>query len=172
VSTISYAEAVATHVQWLDDDQQRAWRGLLDLHAGLRARLHRELQATSGLSLADYDVLVHLTDVPDRRLRAFELGEGLQWEKSRVSKQVARMARRGLVVREECLEDRRGAYVALTRKGLRAIEDAAPAHVRLVRRLVFDHLSAAQVRALSRIAATVLAELDDEGEDYAVEETA
>src|SRR5690349_7649267 len=102
MSTISYADAVATDVQWLDHDQQRAWRGLLDLHAGLRARLHRELEATSGLSLADYDVLVHLTDVPEGRLRAFELGDGLQWEKSRVSKQVARMARRGLVVKEDC----------------------------------------------------------------------
>jgi hypothetical protein len=127
---------VTNDVRWLDDDQQRAWRGLLDLHAGLRARLHRELQSTSGLSLADYDVLVHLTDLPDGRLRAFELGEGLRWEKSRVSKQVARMVERGL----------------------------APAHVELVRRLVFDNLSAAQVRTLSRIAATVLRELDEEGE--------
>lgn len=164
MSTISYAGPVRTDARWLDDDQQRAWRGLLDLNAALRARLHRELQATSGLSLADYDVLVHLTDVPDRRLRAFELGDGLQWEKSRVSKQVGRMAKRGLVVREECPEDRRGAYVALTDAGLRAIEEAAPAHVDLVHSLVFDHLSAAQVRTLSRIATIVLRELDEEDE--------
>ena len=165
---LSYAEGVTSDVRWLDDDQQRAWRGLLDLHAGLRARLHRELQSTSGLSLADYDVLVHLTDLPDGRLRAFELGEGLRWEKSRVSKQVARMVERGLVVKQDCPEDRRGAYVALTDTGMRAIEEAAPAHVELVRRLVFDNLSAAQVRTLSRIAATVLRELDEESEDDAV----
>lgn len=148
-------------VRGLNDEEQRAWRGLLDVQAGLRARLHHELQATSGLSLPDYDVLVHLTDVPEGRLRAFELGDGLQWEKSRLSKQVARMAKRGLVVREHCPEDRRGAYVAVTAQGRLAIEEAAPAHVELVRRLVFDELSAAQVRTLSRIAETVLGRLEN-----------
>lgn len=153
-------------VRWLDDEQQQAWRGFLDAHAGLRARLHRELQATSGLSLSDYDVLVHLTDVPAGRLRAFELGEGLQWEKSRVSKQVARMAKRGLVVREHCPEDGRGAYVALTPKGRQAIEEAAPAHVDLVMRLVFDQLSAAQARTMSAVAAVVLRQLGETEPQY------
>lgn len=152
---------MANDVRWLDEDEQRAWRGFLDVQAGLRARLHRELQMSSGLSLPDYDVLVHLTDVPEGRLRAFELGDGLQWEKSRLSKQVARMAKRGLVVREHCPEDRRGAYVAVTAQGRLAIEEAAPAHVELVRRLVFDELSAAQVRTLSRIAETVLGRLEN-----------
>jgi len=151
---------MTSDVRWLDTGEQRAWRGFLDVHARLAATLHRELQATSGLSLTDYDVLVHLTDVPDGRLRSFELGEGLQWEKSRVSKQVARMAARGLVAKEDCPEDRRGAYVTLTTKGRRAIEEAAPAHVELVRRLVFDKLSATQVRALSTISHTVLRQLD------------
>ena len=155
-----YPEPVANDVQWLDVDQQHAWRGFLDVHAQLRARLHRELQASSGLSLADYDVLVHLTDVPDGRLRAFELGDGLQWEKSRVSKQVARMARRGLVVKQDCPEDRRGAYVTLTIEGRQAIEEAAPAHVALVRRLVFEMLTPAQVRALAAINETVLEQLE------------
>jgi DNA-binding MarR family transcriptional regulator len=156
---------VTNDVRWLDALEQRAWRGFLDVHAQLRARLHRELQAGSGLSLSDYDVLVHLTDVPDGRLRAFELGEGLQWEKSRVSKQVARMAKRGLVVRLDCPEDRRGAYVTLTAEGRRAIEEAAPAHVALVRRLVFEMLSPAQVRALAAISETVLEELDAQDDD-------
>ena len=148
-------------VRWLDAGEQRAWRGFLDVHARLASRLHRELQATSGLSLSDYDVLVHLTDVPEGRLRSFELGDGLQWEKSRVSKQVARMATRGLVAKEDCPEDRRGAYVTLTAKGRRAIEEAAPAHVELVRRLVFDELSAGQVRTLATIAHAVLRQLDE-----------
>jgi DNA-binding MarR family transcriptional regulator len=154
---------VADDVQWLDAREQRAWRGFLDVHALLRARLHRELQARSGLSLADYDVLVHLTDVPEGRLRAFELGEGLQWEKSRVSKQVARMARRGLVVKADCPEDRRGAYVTLTAEGRRAIEEAAPAHVALVRRLVFEMLSPTQVTNLASFNEMVLAQLNDTG---------
>ena len=108
-------------------------------------------------------MLVHLTDVPECRLRAFELGEGLQWEKSRVSKQVARMARRGLVVKEDCPEDRRGAYVTLTAEGRRAIEEAAPAHVALVRRLVFEMLSPAQVSNMASFNAMLLAQLDDTG---------
>lgn len=146
---------------WLDSEEQRAWRAWLDAHAHLSARLNRELQASSGLSLSDYDVLVHLTDVPNDRLRAFELGEGLQWEKSRVSRQVSRMAARGLVAKEASPEDGRGAYVVLTPAGRRAIEEAAPAHVELVRRLVFDGLSAQQVRTLAAVALSVVRRLDE-----------
>jgi DNA-binding MarR family transcriptional regulator len=151
---------VSNTVRWLDARQQRAWRAWLDAHAHLSARLNRELQTASGLSLSDYDVLVHLTDVPDGRLRSFELAEGLQWEKSRVSRQVARMAERGLVAKEAAPEDGRGAYVTLTPGGRRAIEEAAPAHVELVRRLLFDGLTAAQVRTLESIASSVVRRLD------------
>ena len=147
-------------VRWLDAEQQRAWRAWLDSHARLSARLNRELQAASGLSLSDYDVLVHLTDVPEGRLRSFELGDGLQWEKSRISRQVARMAERGLVVKETAPEDGRGAYVTLTRAGRKAIEAAAPAHVELVHQLLFDDLTAEQVRTLETIAAAVVRRLD------------
>jgi DNA-binding MarR family transcriptional regulator len=147
---------VTTDVRWLDATQQRAWRGFLDLHARLAAKLNRDLQQTSGLSLTDYDVLVHLTDVPDGRLRAFELGERLQWDKSRVSKQVARLAARGLVAKEECEADRRGAYVVLTPAGRRAIEAAAPAHVELVHRLVFDTLTPGQIREWAAISTAIL----------------
>jgi DNA-binding MarR family transcriptional regulator len=152
---------VAKDVRWLDADEQRAWRAWLDAHARLSARLNRELQSNAGLSLSDYDVLVHLTDVPEGRLRAFELGDGLQWEKSRVSRQVTRMAARGLVTREASPEDRRGAYVTLTPEGRRAIEEAAPAHVELVRRLLFDGLSAEQVRTLATIGLAVVRRLDE-----------
>ncbi len=149
-----------TAPQWLDDEEQRAWRGWLDLNAQLAARLNRQLQATSGLSLPDYDVLVALTDVPERTLRMFELGGRLGWEKSRVSKQVSRMSGRGLVARRECPEDRRGAFVDLTDTGLAAIQAAAPAHVELVRQLVFDGLCRAQVRSLATISHTLLDRFD------------
>ena len=104
---------------------------------------------------------MHLTDVPEDRLRAFELGEGLQWEKSRVSRQVARMAARGLVTRHASPEDGRGAYVVHHPAGRRAIEEAAPAHVELVRRLLFDGLTAAQVRTLATVALSVVRRLDE-----------
>src|SRR4051795_8337282 len=134
--------------QWLTVDEQRAWRGLVQMTSRLDARLNRELQQVSGLSLADYDVLVLLTEAPDGRLRVFELAEDLQWEQSRLSHHLARMQRRGLVAREECTTDRRGAFVVLTGAGRDAIEKAAPAHVATVRQLIFDGLSKEQVATL------------------------
>lgn len=147
--------------QWLDDGQQRAWRSWLDVNARLSTALHRRLQASSGLSLADYEILVALTDVPDRTLRMYEIGERLGWEKSRVSKQVARMATRDLVRRRDCIADRRGAFVDLTEAGAAAIEAAAPDHVDLVRSVVFEGLDADQVEALTRWTDSVLARLDE-----------
>jgi DNA-binding MarR family transcriptional regulator len=146
--------------QWLTDDEQRAWRGLVQMTSRLDARLNRELQQSSGLSLADYDVLVLLTEAPDGRLRMFELVDSLQWEQSRLSHHVARMQRRGLVAREECTSDKRGAFVVLTDAGRDAIEKAAPGHVDTVRRLVFDGLSKTQVATLESVVSRVLSRLD------------
>ncbi|MEW9533352.1 MarR family winged helix-turn-helix transcriptional regulator [Microbispora sp. NPDC049125] len=149
-----------TGPRWLDDDEQRAWRSYLRMQARLTARLNRQLQADSGLSLADYDVLVQLTDTPDGRLRPFELQRDLQWEQSRLSHHLTRMQRRGLVVREECADDGRGAFVVLTDAGRDAIVAAAPGHVETVRRLFFDGLDAEQVATLERLSARVLDRLD------------
>ena len=146
--------------RWLTEDEQRAWRGLVQMTSRLDSRLNRELQQTSGLSLADYDVLVLLTEAPDGRLRVFELAEDLQWEQSRLSHHLARMQRRGLVAREECTTDRRGAFVVLTDAGRDAIEKAAPGHVDLVRRVVFDGLSAEQIVTLESFVTRVLSRLD------------
>ncbi|WP_433686983.1 MarR family winged helix-turn-helix transcriptional regulator [Micromonospora carbonacea] len=146
--------------RWLDDDQQRAWRAYLRMQAEVAARLGRQLQADSGLSFADYGVLVQLAEAPDGRLRPFELQRDLQWEQSRLSHHLGRMQRRGLVDREECPQDARGAFVVLTAAGRAAIEAAAPAHVDTVRRLVFDRLDPDEVRALERIATRVVEGLD------------
>ncbi|MFF3855137.1 MarR family winged helix-turn-helix transcriptional regulator [Micromonospora sp. NPDC002575] len=151
-----------TGTRWLDDDQQRAWRAYLRMQAELAVRLGRQLQADSGLSFADYGVLVQLAEAPDGRLRPFELQRDLQWEQSRLSHHLGRMQRRGLVDREECPQDARGAFVALTATGRAAIEAAAPAHVDAVRRLVFDRLDPDEVRALERIATRVVDGLDAE----------
>ncbi|MEU8054263.1 MarR family winged helix-turn-helix transcriptional regulator [Micromonospora harpali] len=151
-----------TGTRWLDDDQQRAWRAYLRMQAELAARLGRQLQADSGLSFADYGVLVQLAEAPDGRLRPFALQRDLQWEQSRLSHHLGRMQRRGLVDREECPQDARGAFVVLTAAGRAAIEAAAPAHVDTVRRLVFDQLDPDEVRALERIATRVVDGLDAE----------
>jgi DNA-binding MarR family transcriptional regulator len=149
--------------QWLTDDEQRAWRGLLRMTSRLDARLNRELQRSCGLSLADYDVLVLLTEAPGGRLRVFELADDLQWEQSRLSHHLRRMQGRGLVGREECDTDRRGAFVVLTDVGRDAIETAAPAHAGLVRSLVFDGTPPAQVAALESLAGRVLSRLGEPG---------
>ena len=144
---------------WLDDTEARAWRGYLRLNALLMAELNRELQRDSGLSGPDYDVLVILSEATPQRLRMRELGAQLLWEKSRLSHHITRMERRGLVRREDCDSDARGAFVVITPQGLQTIRDAAPAHVANVRRHVFDHLSRDQVEALAEITGTLLANL-------------
>jgi len=146
--------------RWLDEREQRAWRAFLRMSQELELRLGRELQAESGLSAADYAVLVPLSEAPDGRLRPYELQRILVWEQSRLSHQVSRMQKRGLVRREECTEDGRGAFIALTDDGRNAIESAAPGHVEAVRRLVFDRLTQAQVAALHQLATRVLDGLD------------
>ncbi|MBC3194948.1 winged helix-turn-helix transcriptional regulator [Pseudonocardia sp. C8] len=145
--------------RWLDEREQTAWRSYLRMQSRLQAELHRRLQADSGLSLADFEVLVALTDRPDERARVLELATSLEWEKSRLSHHLARMQKRGLIGREECGEDGRGNVVVLTREGRAAIEAAAPAHVETVRELVFDALPDDDVAALARISAAVLARL-------------
>ena len=151
-----------TRPRWLAADEQRAWRQWLAVSSRLPARLNRELQADSDLSLADFDVLVQLTDTPAGRLRVGELGAALQWEKSRLSHHLTRMQRRGLVAREDVAADGRGSEVVLTPAGRVAIEAAAPAHVETVRALVFDVLTEEQVRALLEVTGAVLDRLEDE----------
>lgn len=149
-----------TETRWLDEQESRAWRGYLAMHTQLVARLHRQLQQDSGLSLADFEVLVRLTDQPEPRMRVGELGQLLQWEKSRLSHHLGRMQKRGLVRREDCPDDARGAFIALTEQGRTAIEQAAPGHVETVRELLFDALTDEQVEAFGAIVGRVLERLD------------
>ena len=151
--------------RWLTEDQQRVWRDWLLLNALLPAALHRELQADSDLSLQDFDVLVALTDTPDERLRVTELADALHWERSRLSHHVRRMERRGLVQRDDCLDDGRGSYIVLSPAGRQAIDRAAPAHVETVRELFVDALTAEELATLAGITGKVLARLADRGDD-------
>jgi len=142
--------------RWLTEEEQRAWRGMLRMTSQLNARANRLLQEEYGISLADYEVLVALSEAPEGRLRVFEVADALAWEQSRVSHQLARMQRRGLITREGCATDARGAFAVLTTVGRATIERAAPAHVEQVRQLVFDELSHEQVSALTEITTRVL----------------
>ncbi|ANS70413.1 MarR-family regulatory protein [Streptomyces lincolnensis] len=149
-------------MRWLTPEEQRAWRGFIRLHERLGGRLARLLQSESKVSGADFAVLVHLTDAPDGRQRYQDLARALEWEKSRMSHHIARMAGRGMVVREECAEDARGAFVVITDAGRAAIEAAAPRHVEAVRELFMDHVTPAELRVLADISERVIKKLDED----------
>jgi DNA-binding MarR family transcriptional regulator len=166
------SHATTATPRWLDAREQAAWRAYLEMNASLTARLNREMQEQSGISIADFSVLVQLSEHADARMRVLELARALGWEKSRLSHQLTRMQQRGLVERSYCSEDRRGAFVVLTDKGRDTVAGAAPRHVESVRRYVFDGLSADQIDALGAIARTVTAIIgaacaghDEAGED-------
>lgn len=130
----------------------------------LTAELSRDLADHSALSYPDYVVLVALTDQPDGRMRLFALGRQIGWEKSRLSHQVARMEARGLVKKEKCDSDRRGAYVVVTRHGMEEIEAAAPSHAEAVRRLFVDRLTPRQLDAVGDAAEAVLTAMEESPE--------
>ncbi|MGA8048120.1 MAG: MarR family transcriptional regulator [Dermatophilaceae bacterium] len=145
--------------EWLTPDQQRAWRALLGMNTQLHAHLARALQDSSDLSYTDFAVLVQLTDAPDGRARISELADLLQWERSRLSHHLKRMEARGHIERSSCPEDGRGSYVAVTPVGRAAIEQAAPAHVELVRSLLFDGMSDGEMHALTHVSERVMGRL-------------
>jgi DNA-binding MarR family transcriptional regulator len=146
---------------WLNPEEQHAWRSFIRLHQKLNTTLTRDLQAHSQLSGADYEILVALTDAPDGRQRFQDLAKAVEWEQSRLSHQIARMTKRGLVAREDCAEDGRAAFVVLTPAGREIIEAAAPKHVATVRRLVIDALSPGELATLGQLANRILNRLDN-----------
>jgi len=147
---------------WLTADEQRAWRTYLRMSSLLPAQLNRQLQQDSGLTLPEYEVLVQLSEAPGRVLRPFQICEALNWEQSRLSHQLTRMQHRGLVARQECEADGRGAFVVLTAAGADAIAAAAPGHVAAVRRLIFDQLSEDQRATFEQACAAIIEALTDQ----------
>jgi DNA-binding MarR family transcriptional regulator len=145
-----------TQPRWLDPEQKVAWDNFIHMQETLIGRLSRRIQADSGMSAADYVVLVSLTERGDGRMRFLDLAKRVEWEKSRMSHQVTRMAKRGLVAKEECPDDGRGAFIVATPAGYKAIEEAAPQHVEHVRRLFIDALTPNQLATLGRISKRIL----------------
>ncbi len=146
--------------RWLDDAEDRAWRGYRRMYLLLNAQVNRDLAQDSGLSEPDYDVLSALSETKGHRYRLTKLAQRMLWSQSRLSHHVTRMQQRGLVTREDCPEDARGATIVLTKAGLKAIQRAAPSHVDSVRRHFFDHLTREQVEILGEATHAVVAALD------------
>jgi DNA-binding MarR family transcriptional regulator len=137
--------------RWLDQHQARVWQAYIRLNQELYSALEDELLRDSGLSGADYVVLVPLSAAPDGLLRARELGNQILWDRSRLSHHLSRMEKRGLVTRHECAEDGRGLMVGLSAAGRTAIEEAAPQHAEATRRYFFDQLSEAELETLGAV---------------------
>lgn len=132
----------------------QAWRTSVQMLELLRTRLEQQLQASSGLSFADYAVLSLLSEAPDGRMRVYELARAADWEKSRLHHQLTRMGKRGLVDREP--RGSRGMDAVITAKGLEAIRKAAPGHSREVRRRFVDCLTPEELDQFAGFARTVL----------------
>lgn len=150
---------MANHV--LAPAQAAAWANYQRMRVRLAERLNRELARETGLSEADFEILVALIDAPDETVRALALRCGLEWEKSRLSHQLRRMEKRGLVRREVCPEDNRSTVIRVTDTGRCQAEDAKRLHEQAVLALVCDALTPEQLHALGCIAEAVLARLDD-----------
>lgn len=146
-------------VDWLGEDELRAWRALILLTQLLPGALDRQLQADSGLAHPDYAVLATLSDAPGHRLRMSDLAALMDFSPSRLSHAMTRIESVDWVRRVRCPSDKRVQYAELTDCGQEVLAEAAPNHVDHVRRLVFDHLTTLQVRQLRIIAERILEQL-------------
>jgi len=144
-----------TETTWLNEQEQRMWRGFQGMWRNLDRTVERDLMDRAALSAADFSILVPLSEAPDRRLRARDLGRLLDWDRSRLSHQIRRMEQRELLTRSKCPTDARGTFIELTNHGWEPVQQAAPGHVQAVRANFFDVLTDADVVALEDIARRV-----------------
>jgi len=140
---------------WLNVDQQQQWRAYIAATTLLHEQLSRELQDAHGISMADYEILVRLSEAPERTRRMSQLADCTLASRSRLSHQIDRLERAGLVRRVACDEDRRGQNAILTDEGFALLVDAAPTHVTGVRTHLVDLLSEDEFNALGRACAIV-----------------
>ncbi|TQM45565.1 MarR family winged helix-turn-helix transcriptional regulator [Pseudonocardia cypriaca] len=148
--------------RWLDEHEQHTWRSFLTAQRLLFDGIERQLQQDSSLPHTYYEILVRLSEIPDRTLRMSELASSSLSSRSRISHAVARLEEIGWVRRRQCEHDKRGQLAELTEEGMAGLEAAAPGHVQAVRRGLFDALSAEQVAALRDISETLVAHLSNE----------
>ncbi|MFE9787833.1 MarR family winged helix-turn-helix transcriptional regulator [Nocardia salmonicida] len=142
--------------RWLSEEEQKTWQSYILMRQRLDAVLAAGL-GEHGLSMADYELLVPLSAAPGGCLRAKDLAAEVCWDKSRLSKQLARMATRGLVDRVPAEDDARGIVVSLTEAGRKILREAAPEHVELVRELFIDRMTDAESAAIRSLAEKVTA---------------
>ena len=147
--------------RWLSDGEQRAWRAWIASSQLLLDRLSRDIQEQHGLTMADYEILVRLSESPDHRVRMSELADQTLASRSRLSHQIDRMENRGFVSREQCEDDKRGQFAVLTQLGWQTLVAAAPNHVESVRTHLVDVLTPAEFAALGVACEKILGGLHD-----------
>jgi DNA-binding MarR family transcriptional regulator len=145
--------------RWLDESQQRSWRGLLMGWTLLSDRLEDELRVAHGLSLAEYEILVRLSECEQHQLRMAQLAGALAHSRSRVTHTVSRMEAKGLVERCDTPDDRRGVLARLTPEGWELLQEAAHTHVTGVRAHLVDLATDEDFEALGRVMNAVADEL-------------
>ncbi len=154
-STTSPYTSPVTEPRWLDEDERRTWLAFIVATQLFFEQVERDLQRDANLPFAYYEILVILSESPDRRLRMSELADATLSSRSRLSHAIGRLEATGWVRRESCPTDRRAAYAVLTDAGYAVLEAAAPGHVESVRAHLFDQLSAEQLDALRDVAETL-----------------
>lgn len=137
--------------RWLDEDQQRSWRAYIAGTTMLLDRLDRELRLAHDLSLPEYEVLVRLSEAPERTLRMAALADAMSYSRSRITHTVARMEKVGLIERCAADTDRRGVMARLTEAGYARLVAAAPTHVESVREHLVSRADAADFAAVGRV---------------------
>jgi DNA-binding MarR family transcriptional regulator len=142
--------------RWLTDEQQQAWRRLVEVLVKVPAALEAQLQRDAGLTHMGYMVLLFLSERDDRRLAMSRLAKKASASLSRLSHVVARLEAQGWVWRERDPEDGRVQIAVLTDKGYAKVVESAPGHVEAVQQLIFDRLTPAQVRQLAKLSDALL----------------
>jgi DNA-binding MarR family transcriptional regulator len=135
----------------LDERELRAWRGMLRAHAALTKALDAELESVHGLPLSSYEVLLYLNDAEDGRMRMRDLATSVILSRSGLTRLVDRLEREGLIRRESCPSDARGAYAVLTAAGARKLADARSTHLAGIRTLFLSRFSAEELELLAGV---------------------
>lgn len=143
-------DADPLHPVTLRDERLLPWRAFLIAHARITRRLDEELRAEHDLTLGEYDALLALAEAPDRRLRMNTLADRVILSKSGVTRLIDRLVADGLVVRDQCVTDARGAEAVLTDKGLERLRRASRTHLRGIERHFFEVVDPADLGAIRR----------------------
>jgi DNA-binding MarR family transcriptional regulator len=152
---------VGTMTRWLSQSEQDSWRAWLDMSRLLPDQLSRDLSTEHDLSIADYEILVQLSENPERRIRMSDLADRTMSSRSRITHQFDRLTKRGFVIREPCTDDGRGSWAVLTQQGWEKIEGVAPDHVDSVRQHFVDVLTPNELEELGRISRKVSDQLQN-----------